>query len=103
MSMASRVLVIGAAGGVGQEVAKQLLAQGHVVTATVMDAREEDSLRTVAPGIISVLRLDLSNADSVLSSLPQHITALDAVAVCAAMGPVGPLETTPLALLRKTF
>src|SRR5262249_24317063 len=46
---------------------------------------------------------DLSNADSVLSTLPLHIKALDAVAVCAAMGPVGPLETTPLALLRKTF
>lgn len=101
--MAGTVLVVGAAGGVGQEVTKRLLAQGHGVTATVLDDKEEESLRNVAPAVGSVLRLDLSNADSVLSSLPARIQALDAVVVCAAMGPVGPLETIPLALLRKTF
>jgi NAD(P)-dependent dehydrogenase (short-subunit alcohol dehydrogenase family) len=103
MTMASNVLVIGAAGGVGLQVTQQLLAQGWAVTATVMDRGEEQALRSAAPGVADVLMLDLSNADSVLGTLPARIKELDAVAVCAAMGPVGPLETTPLALLRKTF
>jgi NAD(P)-dependent dehydrogenase (short-subunit alcohol dehydrogenase family) len=103
MSMARKILVVGAAGGVGQEVTKQLLTQGHTVTATVMNQKEEESLRTVAPAVADVLRLDLSNADGVLSSLQSRMKELDAVAVCAAMGPVGPLENTPLALLRTTF
>jgi NAD(P)-dependent dehydrogenase (short-subunit alcohol dehydrogenase family) len=103
MNMASKVLVVGAAGGVGLQVTRQLLAHGWAVKATVMDRGEEQALREAAPGVTDVMTLDLSNADSVLSTLPVRIKELDAVAVCAAMGPVGPLETTPLALLRKTF
>ncbi len=96
-----KVLVIGAAGGVGQQVTRQLLTQGWEVTATVLNRTEEQALRAAAPGIGDALVLDLANADSVLSTLPARIKELDAVAVCAAMGPVGPLETTPLALLRR--
>src|SRR6266850_7190071 len=103
MTMMRKVLVIGAAGGVGQQVTRQLLAQGREVTATVQNRAEEQALRAAVPGVGAALILDLANADSVLSTLPAHIKELDAVAVCAAMGPVGPLETTPLALLRRTF
>lgn len=101
--MMRKVLVIGAAGGVGQQVTRQLLAQGSQVTATVLDRAEEQALRDAAPGVGDVLILDLSNADNVLSTLSASIKELDAVAVCAAIGPVGPLETAPLALLRRTF
>jgi NAD(P)-dependent dehydrogenase (short-subunit alcohol dehydrogenase family) len=103
MTMMRKVLVIGAAGGVGLQVTRQLLAQGWAITATVMDRAEEQALRNAAPDVTDVLTLDLSNADTVLGTLPARIQDLDAVAVCAAMGPVGPLETMPLALLRKTF
>jgi NAD(P)-dependent dehydrogenase (short-subunit alcohol dehydrogenase family) len=103
MTTMRKVLVIGAAGGVGQQVTRQLLEQGWAVTATVLDRAEEQALRAAAPGVRDTLTLDLSNADGVLSTLSARIKELDAVAVCAAMGPVGPLETTPLALLRRTF
>jgi NAD(P)-dependent dehydrogenase (short-subunit alcohol dehydrogenase family) len=101
--MSRRVLVVGAAGGVGLEVTSQLLAQGWSITATVMNDTEEKALRRAVPGVANVLTLDLSNAESVPHTLRSALKELDAVAVCAAIAPVGPLEIIPLALLRKTF
>src|SRR5262245_50254990 len=101
--MSRKVLVFGAAGGVGLEVTRQLLAQGWSVTATVLNDAEEKVLRAAVSQNIEVLLLDLSNADNVLPTLRKSVKELDAVAVCAAIGPVGPLEIMPLAQLRKTF
>src|SRR5690348_12121972 len=101
--MSRKVLVFGAAGGVGLEVTRQLLEQGWAVIATVLNDAEEKTLRGAVPQKIDVVKLDLSNADNVLPTVKRSVKELDAVAVCAAIGPVGPLETMSLALLRKTF
>lgn len=101
--MIKNVLVVGAAGGVGLEVTRQLLEQAWNVTATVLNQAEAEALRIAAPSVSKVLLLDLGNADSVQAALQGAFTQLDAVAVCAAMGPVGPLETMSIGLLRKTF
>lgn len=101
--MTRNVLVVGAAGGVGLEVTRQLLAQGWTVTATVLNDAEARTLAATVSGVAQVLTLDLGSPESVADTLRAQLKTLDAVAVCAAIGPVGPLETMPLGLLRKTF
>jgi len=97
-------LVVGAAGGMGTEITKSLLADGYAVTATVLDDKEAAHLKAAAPGVARTLKLDLSNADSVLAELKRAAPpSLDAVVVCAAIGPTGPLELAPLAVLRRTL
>lgn len=102
--MNRNALVVGAAGGMGTEVVKQLLQAGYQVTATVLSDKEAEHLQAAAPGVGKTIKLDLSNADSVLVDLKHlAIPSLDAVVVCAAIGPLGPVEISPLAILRRTL
>lgn len=101
--MKRKILVVGAAGGVGLAVTRKLLEQGEQVIATVLDEAEALALREAAAGVSQTLRLDLGHAESVAATLRDTLTALDAVVVCAAIGPIGPLEVLPLATLRKTL
>lgn len=102
--MSRTALVVGAAGGMGTEVVKQLLAQGYQVTGTVLNDSEAAHVRTHAPGVAKTIQLDLGNADGVLETLRAlAFPSLDAVVVCAAVGPLGPVEITPLSILRRTL
>jgi NAD(P)-dependent dehydrogenase (short-subunit alcohol dehydrogenase family) len=102
--MGRTALVVGAAGGMGTEVTRQLLSKGYSVIASVLDDREAAHLQAETPGASKVIRLDLSNADSVLAEIRcQAIASLDAVVVCAAIGPFGPVEIAPLATFRRTL
>ncbi|RAR57870.1 short-subunit dehydrogenase [Paraburkholderia unamae] len=102
--MSRTALVVGAAGGMGTEVVKQLVQQGYAVTATVLNDNEAAHLRASAPGVSRTLKLDLADADRVLDDLKAlALPSLDAVAVCAAVGPTGPLEIASLAGLRRTL
>src|SRR5882757_3589456 len=104
MEMNRTALVVGAAGGMGTEITKLLLAKGYAVIATVLDDKEAAQLQAAAPKVGKTVRLDLSNADRVLTELKRlAIPALDAAVVCAAIGPTGPLETAPLTVLRRTL
>jgi len=96
-------LVVGAAGGVGLVVTQQLLDQGWQVIATVLNAAEQEALNQSAPGAGKVLVVDLSNPEQIPARLQPELDELDAVVVCAAIGPVGALETMSLSHLRKTF
>jgi NAD(P)-dependent dehydrogenase (short-subunit alcohol dehydrogenase family) len=107
MSGSSRrdVLVIGAAGGVGQEVAR-LLSGRYRVTGTVRETVQADAVKAFAPKIAAVHTLDLAGADVVESSLDRILSSasdLAAVIVCAAVCPNGPLETTPASVLRDAL
>jgi NAD(P)-dependent dehydrogenase (short-subunit alcohol dehydrogenase family) len=78
---------------------------GHTVTASVLNDAEEAAVRA-AGNAADVIRLDLSDPESVLTRLKEYIGTmdrLDGVAVCAAISPLGPLETMPLSLARRTF
>ena len=102
--MSRTALVVGAAGGMGTEIAKALVMEGYRVVATVLNDKEAGHLKAVAPGVGEVRKLDLSDADAVLSSLKNlKIASLDAVIVSAAIGPTGPLEYVPLSTLRRTL
>ena len=80
-----RVLVIGA-GLVGQELTRQLRADGHTVVATTTTPEKVEGLRAVADDV-RVLRG--SDADAVAAALAD----VDAVAVCA--GPSAQRGMTP--------
>lgn len=104
--MSGRVLVIGAAGGVGGAVTKLLLSQGYEVIGTVLDQKEAYALRDAAPDVDDVVIMDLADARNVqlaLAPLLERTLRLDAVVVCAAISPYGPLETSPLEALRRTI
>ncbi|MET0547268.1 MAG: SDR family NAD(P)-dependent oxidoreductase [Caulobacterales bacterium] len=99
-------IVIGAAGGVGLEVAKALLSQGWNVTATVLNEAEERMVKDGAPGVKQVAHVDLGNPDDALAKLKDLAKSLDTierVAVCAAISPLGPVELTPLSVVKKTL
>jgi NAD(P)-dependent dehydrogenase (short-subunit alcohol dehydrogenase family) len=97
-------LVIGAAGGVGTEVVKSLLGAGYRVIGSVLNDAEANHVNSATPGVSQLFKLDLSDADSALAELKrQAFAALDAVVICAAISPFGPVETTSLAALRRTF
>lgn len=102
--MSRNALVVGAAGGMGTEVVKQLLQSGYQVIASVLNDKEAQHLQAAAPGVNKIIKLDLSECDSVLAELKRMaIPSLDAVVVCAAIGPLGPVEISPLATLRRTL
>lgn len=96
-------LVVGAAGGVGLEVVRQLLDAEYEVVATVLDQSEAERLMATVGPIKDIIELDLANADNVGDSFRSRIDRLDAVVVCAAISPYGPLEVASLAQLRKTL
>lgn len=102
--MSRTALVIGAAGGMGTEVVRQLLAQGYQVTGTVLNSTEEAHVQTQTPTISNTIHLDLGDADTVLTRLKAlDLPRLDAVVLCAAIGPLGPVEVAPLATLRRAL
>jgi len=100
------VLIIGAAGGIGMEVARGLAARGDKVIATVMDDAQLMQLSVEVPQLAMIEKLDLSDADSALGALKSLVTKvdqLDNVVVCAAIGTIGPAELTSLASYRRTM
>jgi NAD(P)-dependent dehydrogenase (short-subunit alcohol dehydrogenase family) len=100
------MLVVGAAGGVGLEVARALIQRGDRVIGTVRNEQEEAMLAELEGGLSEVLRLDLADADAVLATLKPFFArtgAVDAVVICAAINPNGPIETESLATVRHTL
>jgi NAD(P)-dependent dehydrogenase (short-subunit alcohol dehydrogenase family) len=105
--MKRTALVVGAAGGVGSATAGMLIDAGYDVLGTVLDDEQAGALKRSVPGLVETVSIDLADAESVgptLSGvLERHGATLEAVVTCAAVSPYGPLETTPLAGLRRTL
>lgn len=100
------VLVVGAAGGIGLEVARQMVSAGNRVVGTVLDQAQADFLRGEVPGIAQVEVLELGDPAAALprvAAIVATMGALDQVAVCAAIGPIGPAELTPLDLYSRAI
>ena len=99
-------LVIGGAGGVGSVVLKMLVERGDRVLTSVLNEAEAAQVRAVHGDKVKIGLVDLGDAERALEQLRALISgsgALDAVAVCAAISPNGPVESTPLSLVRKTL
>jgi NAD(P)-dependent dehydrogenase (short-subunit alcohol dehydrogenase family) len=100
------VLVVGGAGGVGSAVVELLVDRGCRVVTTVLAPEEVGSIEERYGGRVQCHIVDLSDAESALIKIKEIVSSLDglnAVAVCAAIAPCGPLELTPLATYRKTY
>ena len=94
--MALRILVVGAAGGLGQRVVTEALARGHAVSALVRSSvklREALGAETAARVVVhegdgaadeSVLRVAAAGADAIVSAGPPSPALARAVGAAAA-------------------
>jgi NAD(P)-dependent dehydrogenase (short-subunit alcohol dehydrogenase family) len=101
-----KILVVGAAGGIGIEVARQLAQTGDHVVGTVLDQAQADQLRDEVPTVAQVELLDLGNPTQVAVRVGDIVAAMggvDQVVVCAAIGPIGPSELTPIDAFARTM
>lgn len=96
--MTRRVLITGAAGGVGRVLAERLLARGDQVIAC---ARRTDQL-TALTGAVP-LAMDVSRDESVAGAFAVLKGGLDAVIHCAAVAPLGTVEFTPPARVAEVL
>jgi NAD(P)-dependent dehydrogenase (short-subunit alcohol dehydrogenase family) len=100
------VLVVGGAGGVGSAVVNLLVNRDCKVVTTVLAPEEAAAIEERYGGTVQCHIVDLSNAESALIRIKEIVSFMDylnAVAVCAAIAPCGPLELTPLATFRRTY
>jgi NAD(P)-dependent dehydrogenase (short-subunit alcohol dehydrogenase family) len=95
MSMALRVLITGAARGIGRSTAQVLASRGHSVIATDVSPLSESE------GIQAHV-LDVTSDDSVARCL-QEVGPLDAIVNNAGIFGPGPVEGYPLDRIRQTF
>ena len=101
-----KVLVVGGAGGVGSAVVNLLVNRGCKVVTTVLEPKEAAAIEERYGGMVQCHIVDLSNSDAALVKFKEIVSSMDhlnAVAVCAAIAPCGPLELTPLAAYRKAY
>ncbi len=95
-----RAIVIGASSGIGREVAKLLLADGWLVG---IAARREDLLmevKTINPGMIEVMRIDVTAADAQerLLELAKRLGGVNLFVYCSGIGKQNPELDTGLEL-----
>src|SRR5207249_4846376 len=95
MSKALRVLITGAARGIGMATAQLLAKRGHRVVATDISALS--GLEGIQAHV-----LDVTSDDSVARCL-QEVGPLDAIANNAGIGGGGPVEGYPLDRFRQMF
>jgi NAD(P)-dependent dehydrogenase (short-subunit alcohol dehydrogenase family) len=104
--MSKCILIIGGAGGVGSAVVDILVNRGYTVATTVLEATEAASIHTRYGAAVKAHTIDLSNPAAALTKiklLVDAMPALDAVVVCAAIAPIGPMELTSLSTYIKAF
>jgi NAD(P)-dependent dehydrogenase (short-subunit alcohol dehydrogenase family) len=100
MSKTQRVLITGAARGIGMATAHVLANRGHSVVATDLSAPDISTLSGFEG--IQTHVLDVTSDDSVARCL-QEVGPLDAIVNNAAMFGGGPVEGYPLHRFRQTF
>jgi len=101
-----KVLVVGGAGGVGSAVVNRLVNRGCEVVTTVLEPKEAAAIEERYGGMVQCHIVDLSNSDAALVKFKEIVSSMDhlnAVAVCAAIAPCGPLELTALSTYRKAY
>ena len=100
----ARYLVIGGAGGVGSALVSALQSADHGVVASVLNEAEERLVKNVHPDV-RTFRLDLSRPELVLDAVRSGLgdNRLDGVAICAALAPIGVLETSDLDRFARTL
>jgi rhamnulose-1-phosphate aldolase/alcohol dehydrogenase len=111
-SLAGRIaLVTGGGGGIGQAVARQLLAEGACVMLTdidqsALDSAQQSLLKHGGPDAIGVVRADItSEADvaTILDSVALRFVAIDLLVSNPAIAPASPLQDTSLEVWQRNL
>ncbi len=101
--MSQTVFITGASAGIGKATARHFAAQGWNVVATM---RSPDDGAELAGDNVLVMRLDLLESDTIHSSVAEAIErfgSIDVLVNNAGYGAYGPLEATPMSVLRRQF
>jgi NAD(P)-dependent dehydrogenase (short-subunit alcohol dehydrogenase family) len=110
MSQPSRrsVVVTGAGGGLGRELALQLAAKGYVVFGTALASAEVEDLKAASGGQVSLAVCDMTNPEAVKAwagsvSNPLGDAGLDLLINNAGILTPGPIEVLDLDAIRREF
>lgn len=102
-----QILVIGASGGVGRCLTRQLLDLGYKVLASALDQTDKENMVRDGFDAADIFVADFSSAETgaqqVRDALSRSDRPLAAAISCVGVNPCGPLETSPLALFRRTM
>lgn len=101
--MKKTVFITGASSGIGKATAKRFKEEGWNVVATMRNV--EDGVELKGDNVL-VTKLDLLDSESIQSSVSQAIEKFGKVDVLinnAGYGAYGPLEATPMSVLRRQF
>lgn len=101
------ILVLGASGGVGNALTRQLLASGYRVLGSALDQGDLDRALRNGLDAAELFIADFASADAGVEQVRQVLRRNDAplaaVISCIGINPCGALETTPLELFRRTM
>jgi rhamnulose-1-phosphate aldolase/alcohol dehydrogenase len=111
-SLAGRIaLVTGGGGGIGQAVARQLLAEGACVMLTDIDQSAVDSayqslLKQAGPDAIGVVRADITNeqdVENIINNVALRFGGIDLLVSNAGIASASPLEDTSLEVWQRNM
>jgi NAD(P)-dependent dehydrogenase (short-subunit alcohol dehydrogenase family) len=103
-TMSKTILITGASSGIGKTTAKFFQEKGWNVIATMRNPTKETELTALQNVLIT--RLDVEELDSIKSAVGRGIETFGSIDVLlnnAGYGAYGPLESTPLAKIRRQF
>lgn len=101
------ILVLGASGGVGQCLTRQLQDAGYNVLGSALNDADLEGMKANGLDAVDLFVADFSSADVGASQLVKALERSDrplyAVISCVGVNPSGPLETTPIETFRRTM
>ena len=102
--MSQTIFITGASSGIGKATADLFAARGWNVVATMRNPSDGSDLES--RDNVLVTRLDLLDADSIQSAVDAGLERFDSIDVLlnnAGYGAYGPLEATPMDVIRRQF
>ena len=102
--MTRNILITGTSSGYGKAIAELFLARGWNVLATMR--RPDPTVFSAATDRLKILRLDVTDADSIAAAIADGVAAFGAIDVLvnnAGVGLASAVEATPDAVIRQVF
>lgn len=100
------LLITGVSSGLGRALARQAVAQGHVVIGTVRNAAAKRVFEDLAPGKVHGRLLDVTDfaaIDGVIAEVEENVGPVDVLVNNAGYGHEGIMEESPLEEMRRQF